>query len=186
MTTRRARTTTPRQQQQQRRLLRGWDADCIGSAGTYGAAGGGAEGFVEADFYGGEVVIAATQSHAGGRDGGVGGGEEVDDLGGWHGDLVVERGELGWDGDAVVGRAGEGEEVVGGEAGAGAVGLPFVAEESGVGVDVAVLGGVAGAWGGGAVLWVGAVEVLGPEAVEDEGWVLGALGCVGVGVAVFG
>jgi hypothetical protein len=49
-----------------------------------------------------------------------------------------------------------------------------------------VLGDVAGGGGVGAVLWIAAVEVLGPEAVEDEGGVLGTLGCGGVGVAVLG
>ena len=68
-----------------------------------------------------------------------------------------ELGELWWNDDAVEGGAGEGEEVVGGEAGAGAVGLPLVAEEAGVGVDVAVPGRVAGAAVGGTVLGVSAV-----------------------------
>ena len=42
---------------------------------------------------------------------------------------------------------------------------------------------VAGAGFGGAVLGVAAVEVLGPEAMEDEAGVLGALCGSGVGVA---
>ena len=84
------------------------------------------------------------------------------------------------------GGVGEGEEVVRGEAGAGAVGLPLMTEEAGVGVDVAVLGGIAGAGRVGAVLGVGTVEVLRPEAMEDEGGMLGALGCGGVGVAELG
>ncbi len=41
-------------------LWRG-DANGVGSAGADGAARGGVEGFVEADFYGGEVVVAAAQ-----------------------------------------------------------------------------------------------------------------------------
>ena len=97
-----------------------------------------------------------------------------------------ELGEFRRDGDRVEGGAGKGEEGVGGETGAGAMGAPFVIEESGVGVDVGELSGVAGAGGVGAVLGVGAVEVLGPEAVEDEGGVLGALGGGGVGVAELG
>ncbi len=56
----------------------------------------------------------------------------------------------------MVGGAGGGEEGVGGEAGAGAVGAPLVLEETGVGVDVGVLGWVSGAGGVGAVLEVGA------------------------------
>ncbi len=84
------------------------------------------------------------------------------------------------------GVAGEGEEGVGGEAGAGAVGLPLVAEEAGVGVDVAEGAGVLRAGEGGAVLGVGAVGVLGPEAVEDEAQVLGALAGGGVGLAELG
>lgn len=66
------------------------------------------------------------------------------------------------------------------------MGAPLVLEEAGVGVDVGVLRGVGGAGGGGAVLRVGAVGVLGPEAVENEGRVGGALGCVGVRVAELG
>ena len=119
--------------------LRGWDADGLGSAGFDGAAGDGLGGFVQADFDGGEVVVAATEGEAGRREGGVGGLEEADDLGGGHGDLLRELGEGGGDGDGVEGGAGEGEEGVGGEVGAGAVGLPLVAEEAGIGVDVAVL-----------------------------------------------
>ena len=114
----------------------------MGSTGFDGAAGDGLGGFVQADFDGGEVVVAATEGEAGGGVGGVGGLEEADDLRGWHGDLVRELGEGGGDGDGVEGGAGEGEEGVGGEAGAGAVGLPLVAEEAGVGVDVFVLGWV--------------------------------------------
>ena len=97
-----------------------------------------------------------------------------------------ELGELGWDDDAVERGVGEGEEVVGGEAGARAVGLPLVSEETSVGVDVAVLRRVAGAGRVGAVLGIGTVEVLRPEAMEDEGGMLGALGCGGVGVAELG
>jgi hypothetical protein len=63
------------------------------------------------------------------------------------------------------------------------MGLPFVAEQAYVGVDVAVLGWVSGAWTVGAVLGEGAGGVLGPETVEDEGKVLGALGRGGVGGA---
>ena len=144
------------------------------------------EGFVEADFDGGEVVVAAAQGEVFAGEMRVGGGEEGEDLAGG-----MEIWWLSWvssGGMAMLWKAvrASGEEVVGGEAGAGAVGLPLVAEEAGVGVDVAVLGGVAGAGGVGAVLGVGAVEVLGPEAVEDEGGVLGALGGVGMGVAELG
>ena len=140
----------------------------------------------EADFDGGEVVVAATEREAGTWDRGVGSGEEAEDFGGWHGDLLGEQGELGGYGDGMEGGAGGGEEGVGGEAGAGAVGLPLVAEETGVGVDVGELGWVGWAGVGGAVLRPGAGEVLGPEAVEDEGVALGALGGVAVGVTELG
>src|SRR5277367_5944486 len=103
-----------------------------------------------------------------------------------HGDLLGERGELRGDGNGAEGGAGGGEEGVWGEAGACAVGLPFVAEKAGVGVDVGELGGVGWAGVGGAVLGPGAGEVLGPEAVKDEGVALGALGGVAVGVAELG
>ena len=166
--------------------MRWRDFDGVGSAGADGAAGSGAERFVEADFYGGEVVVAAGEGEVLLREVGVGLGDEGEDLRGWQGDLVVEVGEGGWDDDGLEGGAGGGEVGVGGEAGAGAVGLPFVLEEAGVGVDVGVLGGVGGAGGGGAVLRVGAVGVLGPEAVEDEGGVAGALDVGGVRVAVLG
>jgi len=66
------------------------------------------------------------------------------------------------------------------------VGAPLMTEEAGVGVDVAVRGGVARAVVGGAVLRIAAVGVLRPEAVEDEGGALSALGCVGVRVAELG
>ena len=137
--------------------MRGWDADSVGSAGADGATGGGVEGFVEADFDGGEVVVATTQGEVFAGEMRIGGGEEGEDLFGRHGDLVGELGELWWNNDAVEGGTGEGEEVIGGEAGAGAVCLPLVAEEAEVGVDVAVPGRVAGAGVGGTVLGGGAV-----------------------------
>ena len=56
------------------------------------------------------------------------------------------------------------------------MGSPLVIEEVGVGVDVGELGGVGGAGIVGAVLRPLSGEVLGPETVEDEGEVLGALG----------
>ena len=77
----------------------GWDADGVGAAGADRAATDWLEGFAEADFDCCEVVVAATQSEAGGGNGGVGFGEETEDLGGGHGDLVVERGQLSWDRD---------------------------------------------------------------------------------------
>jgi hypothetical protein len=69
-------------------LWRG-NADGIGSAGADFSTGGWVEGFVEADFYGGEVVVATGEGEGGGGDVGVGGGEEGEDLVGWEGDLVV-------------------------------------------------------------------------------------------------
>jgi len=75
----------------------------------------------------------------------------------------------------VEGCAGGGEEVVGRHAGAGAVRAPLVTEEAGVGIDVGVLRWIGGAGSVGAVLWVSAIVVLGPETVENEGRVTGAL-----------
>ncbi len=66
------------------------------------------------------------------------------------------------------------------------MGLPLVTEEAEVGIDVRVLVWILRAGFGGAVLREGAGVVLGPEAVEGEGETLGALGCVGVGVAELG
>lgn len=165
------------------RGLRGWDADGGGFAGAEGAAWGWMESFVEADFDGGEVVAAASQSEAGARQPGVCRGEESEDLVGGHRSLRSQIFEDAGDGDGLDGRAGGGEEVIGGQAGAGAVGVPFVLEEAEVGIDVFVLGGIGGAGGVGAVLWIGAVLVFGPQAVEDEGGVHGALGGGGMGVA---
>ena len=162
------------------------DADGVSPAGTDGAAGDGLEGLAHADFDRSEVVVAAAEGEAVAGEGRVGPGEESDDLAGRHGDLVVEGGQLGWDGYCVDGLAGRGEERIRREARAGAVGLPLVAEEAGVGVEVAEGGGVTWAGGVGAVLGEGAGGVLGPEAVEDEGGVLGTLGGVGVRVAELG
>jgi hypothetical protein len=100
--------------------------------------------------------------------------------------LVVEGRQLGGDGDGVECLASQVEEGVRCEAGAGAVCLPLVAEQACVGVEVAVVGGVLRAAGVGAVLGKGTGGVLRPEAVEDEGEVLRALGCGGVGVAELG
>lgn len=162
------------------------DADGVGSAGADGAAWGGLGVLVEADLDGGKVVVAAADREAGGGDRGVRSLEEVDELVGGEGDLVVELGERRRDGERFVGGAGEGEEGVGGEAGAGAVGAPLVTEETGVGVDIGEGRWIAWAGVRGAVLRIATVGVLGPEAVEDEGWALGALGCVGMRVAELG
>ena len=143
------------------------------------------EGFVEADFDGGEVVVAATEGEAGAGDGGVGGGEAGEDVVWRHRSLMVEVIEGGRDGDGAEGGAGGGEEGVGAEAGADAVGAPLVLEQAGVGVDV-VEGGAVRGGGVGAILGIAAVVVLGPEAVEDEGGVVGALGSVGMAVAELG
>jgi hypothetical protein len=99
---------------------------------------------------------------------------------------VIKGGQLGGDGDGVECLAGQVEEGVRCEAGAGAVGLPLVAEQACVGIEVAVVGGVLRAGGVGAVLGKGTSGVLRPEAVEDEREVLGALGRGGVGVAELG
>jgi hypothetical protein len=160
--------------------LRRGNADGVGAAGPDGAAGGGLAGFVQADLDRGEVVVAAAEGQRGRWNFRVGLGDEVENLCGGKRDLAGELGESGRHDKGLEGGTGGGEEGVGGEAGAGAVGTPLVLEEASVGVDVLVLGGVARAGGGGAVLRVGAVGVLGPEAVEDEGGVAGALGCVGV------
>jgi hypothetical protein len=59
-------------------------------------------------------------------------------------------------------------------------------EEASVGVEIIVRGGVSRAGRVRAVLREGAGGVLGPEAVEDEGGVLGALGRGWVGGAELG
>lgn len=94
---------------------------------------------------------------------------------------MLQGGELTWDDDRADGASGEVEELIGSEAGAGAMHLPLVAKESGVRVDVAKGGRIGGTGGVAAVLGVSAVVGLGPEAVENEAEMLGALGpaCVG-------
>jgi hypothetical protein len=61
-----------------------------------------------------------------------------------------------------------------------------VLEESGIGIDVRELRGVGWAGCVGTVLRVGAVGVLGPETVKDEGGAAGALSGVGMPVAELG
>jgi hypothetical protein len=90
------------------------------------------------------------------------------------------------DSDGFVSSAGGGEEGIGGETGASAVGAPLVLEEALVGVNVFVCGGIGRTGGAGAVFGISAVVVLGPEAMEDEGGVGGAFGSVGMGVAELG
>ena len=93
--------------------LWGCDADGVGSAGTDGTAGDGLGLLVHADFYGGEVVVAAADEDAVGGEGWVGGLKEADDLSGWQRYLMIELGEGSGDGDAVGDGAGKGEEGVG-------------------------------------------------------------------------
>src|SRR5438552_13749676 len=83
-----------------------WDAYHVGAAGVDRAARCGLGALVEADFDGGEVVVAAGESEARSGDGGIGGGKEVNDLAGRHGDLMVEVGERGGNGHRVEGGAG--------------------------------------------------------------------------------
>ena len=66
------------------------------------------------------------------------------------------------------------------------MGAPFMLQESLVGVDVPVGDRIGGAGGARAIFGVGAIVVLGPEPVEDEGGVGGALGGVGMRVAELG
>ena len=113
------------------------NADGVGAAGADGAAGDGVEGLVEADFDGGEEVVAAADGDAFGGERWVGAGEERDDFVGRHGGLRGEPRKRGRDGDGTVGGAGVVEEIVGGKAGAGAVGLPLMLEKALVGVDIA-------------------------------------------------
>jgi hypothetical protein len=63
--------------------LRRGDADGVGAAGADRAARGRLAGFIQADFDGGEIVVAAAEGERGGRDFGVGSGDEVEDLCGW-------------------------------------------------------------------------------------------------------
>ena len=66
------------------------------------------------------------------------------------------------------------------------MGTPLVQKKALVRVDVFVGGGIGGTGSRGAVFGVGAVVVLRPQTVKDEGGVRGALGSVTVGVAELG
>ena len=68
------------------------DADGVSSATADGAAGYGLKGFVQADLNGGEVVVAAGDGEAGFRERWIAVGEQLEQLDGWHGDLMVECG----------------------------------------------------------------------------------------------
>lgn len=59
-------------------LWRG-DADGVGAAGVDGGTGDGVKAPVQTDFDGGEKVVAATDDETLAGDGGIAGGEEVDD-----------------------------------------------------------------------------------------------------------
>ena len=76
--------------------------------------------------------------------------------------MLVELGECRRDCDCLERGTGEGEEGVGREPGAGAVGAPLMMKEARIWVDVAISGGVAWSGVGGAVLRITAVGVLGP------------------------
>ena len=100
------------------------------------------EGFVETDLDSGEVVAAAADGNGFAREVGIALCEETGELIGRHGDLGVEMGKLGGDGDGSPAGAGGGKITRGGEAGAGAVRAPFMLEEAGFGIDVAELRGI--------------------------------------------
>jgi hypothetical protein len=68
-------------------------------------------GFVEADFDGGEAVIAAAEGEAGGVDE-VGLGEVKEELVRGCGGFLLQGREIGRDGEGVEGAAGEREELV--------------------------------------------------------------------------
>ncbi|MCU1291516.1 MAG: hypothetical protein JWP08_366 [Bryobacterales bacterium] len=68
------------------------DADGVGAAGADGTAWGGLGALVEADFDRGEIVVAAGEGEARSGYGGIGGGEEIQNLAGRHGDWMVEMG----------------------------------------------------------------------------------------------
>lgn len=141
------------------------------------------EGFAQTDFDRGEIVVAATDGQAAGRNHRVGTGEEIDDFFGRHRHLVIERCEFRWNCDRVNGFAGKREECVGREAGAGAVRAPLVAEQTRIGIEVGVLGGIARPRRFGTVLGIASGGPLRPKTVENERRVLGALGGIGVRVA---
>ena len=68
-----------------------------------------------------------------------------------------------------------GEVIIRGKPGTCAMLRPLVVKQPGIGTDIVVLRWIGGAGSVGAVLWVSAIVVLGPETVEDEGRVTGAL-----------
>jgi len=140
------------------------------------------EGLIKADFNGGEIVIPAADSETLAGNFRVVHHEEVHDLVRRHGGLASQSFKFVRDYDGLIGIAGRVQEIAGGETGASAVSAPLVLKQALVGVNVFVGRGVGWAGCVGAILRIGAVVVLRPEAVEDEGRVCGALGGVGVGM----
>jgi len=98
------------------RLSRRWNADDNGAAGADWAALDGLQVLVEADFDGGEVVVAAADDEAFAGDTRVLNHEEIHDLVGRHGGLLRQSLKFLGDGDGFVCGAGGGEKGIGGEA----------------------------------------------------------------------
>jgi len=123
-------------------LARGRDTHNDCPAGADRAALDRLEGLIEADFDGGEVVVAATDGETLAGDSWILHHEEVHDLIWRHGGLLRKRLEFLRDGDGRVSCARGGEEVVCRQAGAGAMCAPLMLEKAQVGVDVFVGTGV--------------------------------------------
>lgn len=115
---------------------RRWDADDDGAAGAVKAALGGAESLVETYLDGGQVIVAAAYGEAFARDPRVVLHEQIHNLVWRRRDLLGQALEFAGDDNGTNGGACRGEEVIGAEAGTGAVSVPFVLQQAGIGVDV--------------------------------------------------
>ena len=151
-------------------------ANGAGAAGSDGAAAGRRKLLVQAEFNGGEEVVAAAQGKGLAGETGIAFQKQVEDGLGRHRDLAIKVGELPRNAQAALGQAYLSEVGPLVEAGACAVRLPLVLEQTGVGVKIAELPRVRGSGGIGAVLGVAAVEALGPQAVEGKAAMERALG----------
>ncbi len=140
----------------------------------------------QADLDGGQVVIAATQGEALAFQRGICRHKQGEDRVRRHGCLVVESAELLGDAYLLNGLACRLEIALWSEAGAGAMRLPLVPQETRIRVEIAKVRRVRRRWIFAAVLRVGAVGVLRPKPVEHKAEVPGTLRLRGMGGAELG
>ncbi len=130
-----------------------------------------------------EVVVAAADGEGAGRDSRIALYEQRTHLTWRQRGLLSQMSKLRRDMYQLLRLTRMGKKLISRQTGAGAVRLPFVLEQRCVRVDVSVLRGTGGAGIVAAILWIGAVVILRPQAMQREGTVLSALGRGGVPVA---